>query len=106
EAGFFLGPHVGVEGMAASTGVFGARYGGGVFGLIGQARGGRPPRNSLLVGARLMLNEAATFDSHGDDLTSYVVLPVGYALLADNGFFLRLTGGPAVIRERYDVGAP
>lgn len=100
EAGFFVGQHLTLEAMLAHTGVFGARYGGGVMAAIGHAQGRRPPRHALLVGARLMLNSDATFDSGGDDLSSYVVLPVGYGFLGDNGFYFRATAGLAVIRER------
>jgi hypothetical protein len=100
EAGAFLGPHLTVEGMVASDAVFGGRYGGGVFGVFGRAQGRRPPRHAVLAGARLMLDGGANFDSHGDDLTSYGVVPVGYGFLADNGFYFRATVGAALIRER------
>src|SRR5262245_33636359 len=87
EAGAFIGRHLTLEAMASQDAVFGGRYGGGVMALIGHAQGPRPPRHSLLVDARLMLNSDATFDNHGDDLSSYGVIPVGYGFLADNGFF-------------------
>ena len=90
----------------AWDGVFGSRFGGGVFYTFGQARGRRPPRHSLLVGARLMLDSAATFDSQGDDLSSYGVVPIGYGYLGDGGFFLRITAGAAVGRKRMTTYGP
>lgn len=100
EVGAFLGPHVGVEAMAAWNGVYGPRYGGGAFAIFGHAQGSRPPRHGLLLGARLMLDSGANFDSGGDDLSSYAAIPVGYSFLADNGFFLRASLALAVVRER------
>lgn len=100
EGGVFLGPHLSLEADVAWSGVFGARYGGGLIYAIGHAQGARPPRHALLVGARLMLNSDATFDSHGDELSSYGVVPVGYGFLADSGFYLRATVGPTIVRER------
>lgn len=100
EVGGFLGPHLSVEGMVASAAVFGARYGAGLMFLVGRDQEGRPPRHALLLGARLMLNSDASFDTHGDDLSSYCVLPVGYSFLADGGFFLRVTAGMAILRDR------
>lgn len=99
EVGVFVGPHVTIEGMAASDGVFGGRYGGGCFALIGHAQG-RPPKHALLLGLRLMLNADGTFDSHGEDLSSYGVIPVGYSYLGQNGLFVRSTAGLAIIRNR------
>ena len=100
EGGIFLGAHLSLEADVAWEGVFGGRYGGGIMYAIGHAQGRRPPRHALLIGARLMLNSTATFDSHGDDLSSYGVVPIGYGFLADSGFYLRATLGPAIIRQR------
>jgi len=100
ELGAFVGPRVSVEGMVAWDGVNGGRYGGGAYYTFGHAQGRRPPRHGLLVGARLMLDADAAFESHGDDLSSYGVIPVGYSFLSDGGFFLRATVGLAVVRER------
>lgn len=104
EAGAFLGPHVTVEAMIASLGVFGMHYGLGATYSVGTAQGGRPPRHAFLVGGRLMVDPAFTVVSHGDHLGSYAVIPVGYGFLADSGFYLRLTGGMAVWRERRSGG--
>lgn len=106
ELGTFLGPHVSVEATAAWVGVFGPRYGAGAFYTFGHAQGARPPRHGLLVGARLMLNSNATFDTHGDDASSYGVIPVGYSFLSDNGFFFRATVGAAIVRERTMSAGP
>ena len=110
EAGAFLGAHLTVEAMAALEGVFGVRYGGGAMYAFGHAQvhenTRRPPRNALLVGARVMLNSSASFDTNGDDLSSYVLLPVGYGYLSDSGFYLRATIGPVVVRGRRDQGQP
>ena len=103
EVGAFLGPHLTVEAMATWAGVFGAHYGGGIMYSFGQAQGRRPPRHALLVGARLMLDPTATFESHGDDLNSYGVIPVGYGFLSDSGFYLRATAGLIVYGERDSV---
>jgi hypothetical protein len=73
---------------------------------IGHRRGARPPRHALLVGARVMLDSHATFDSHGDVLSSYVMLPVGYAFLTDGGFYFRTTVGPILVRERKTRDGP
>jgi hypothetical protein len=100
EAGVFLGSHLSLEAMVAWDGVYGGRYGGGLMYAIGHAGLNRPPRHALLVGARLMLNDSATFDSHGDDPSSYGVIPVGYGFLADSGFYLRVTAGLVIARER------
>ncbi|MEP6651920.1 MAG: hypothetical protein ABJA82_01090 [Myxococcales bacterium] len=100
ETGVFLGPHLTVEAMAAWAAVFGARYGGGVTVAIGHAQGNRAPRHALLIGARLMLNSDATFDSHGDDLSSYIAAPIGYAFLSDGGFYFRAAVDLVVGRER------
>ncbi len=100
KAGLFLGPHLSLEGMAAWTGVYGVRWGGGLTAFLGHAEGNRPPRSALTVGARLMLDSAMTFDSHGDDLSSYVALPVGYSLVRDNGLFFTATIAPVVLHER------
>jgi hypothetical protein len=106
ELGTFLTPHVSVEGMATWAGVYGPRYGGGAYYTFGHAQGRRPPRHGLLIGARLMLNSSATFDSHGDDLSSYGVIPVGYSFLSDRGVFLRGTVGLAIVRQRTTDDAP
>ena len=100
ELGAFVGPHVSVEGMVAWDGVYDARYGGGAYYTFGRAQGRRPPRHGLLIGARLMLDSGARFETHGDDLSSYGVIPVGYSFLSDRGFFLRATIGLAFARER------
>ena len=100
EVGAFLGPHLTIEAMAAWSGVFGAHYGGAVMYSVGQAQGRRPPRHALLVGARLMLDPTVTFESRGDDLNSYGVIPVGYGYLSDSGFYLRATAGLVVFGER------
>lgn len=100
EVGAFLGPHLAVEAMAAWNGVYGPHYGGGAFAILGHAQGRRPPRHGLLLGARLMLDSDASFDSGGDKLASYGAIPVGYSFLADNGFFLRASVAVAVTRER------
>jgi len=100
ELGTFLSPHVSVEGMVTWAGVYGPRYGGGASYTFGHAQGRRPPRHGLLVGARLMLNSSATFDTHGDELSSYGAIPVGYSFLSDGGFFFRGTVGLAIVRER------
>lgn len=100
ELGAFVGSRVSVEGMVAWDGVYGGRYGGGAYYTFGHAQGGRPPRNGLLVGARMMLDSAANFENQGEDLSSYGVIPVGYSFLSDSGFFLRATVGLAVVRER------
>lgn len=100
EMGTFIGPHVSVEATVAWPGVFGMRYGAGAFYTFGHAQGSRPPRHGLLVGARLMLNQDATFNTHGDDLSSYGVIPVGYSFLSESGFFFRTTVGAAIVREQ------
>jgi hypothetical protein len=100
EAGVFLGSHLSLEAMVAWDGVYGGRYGGGLMYAIGHAGPNRPPRHAVLVGARLMLNDSATFDTHGDDASSYGVIPVGYGFLADSGFYLRVTAGLVIARER------
>ena len=105
EVGTFVGPHVSLEGTAAWAGVFGSRYGAGAFYTFGQAQGRRPPRHGWLVGARLMLNADATFDSHGEEMSSYGVIPVGYSYLSDSGFFFRTTVGAAIVRERRTLDA-
>jgi hypothetical protein len=102
ELGAFVLPRLSLEAMGAVEGVFGVRFGGGLFTSIGPRIGDRPPRHALTLGARIMLDEHATFDSHGDDLSSYAVFPVGYAFLADDGFYFRATAGPVLVRERTD----
>jgi hypothetical protein len=102
EAGVFLVPRLTLEAMVAWQGVYGMRYGGGLMYAFGPAEDGRPPRHALLVGARLMLNSTASFDSHGDDLSSYAVVPVGYGYRHDSGFYLRATIAPILLRERKD----
>jgi hypothetical protein len=86
--------------MVAWEGVYGTRYGGGLMYAFGPAEDRRTPRHALLVGARLMLNSSATFDSHGDDLSSYAVVPVGYGYRADSGFYVRATIAPIIARQR------
>ena len=103
EAGVFLAARLTLEAMVAWEGVYGGRYGGGLMYAFGRAPDGRPPRHALLVGARLMLNSTASFDTHGDDLSSYGVIPVGYGYRADSGFYLRATVAPVLARERKDV---
>ena len=102
EVGVFLASHLTLEAMVAWDGTFDSRYGGGLMYSFGHAQAGRPPRNALLVGARLMLNSTASFDSHGEDLSSYVLLPVGYGYLGDSGFYFRATLAPAITRSRAD----
>jgi hypothetical protein len=102
QGGAFLTSRLTVDGMVAWAGVFGSRFGGGLTYAIGPASPGRPPRHALLIGARVMLDEKMTFDSHGDDASSYFVTPVGYGFLADNGFSLRIGVGPVFGRERQD----
>jgi hypothetical protein len=99
ELGTFLGSRVSVEATVAWAGVYGPRYGAGVFYTFGSAQGPRPPRHGLLVGARLMLDSGATFNSQGDDLSSYGAIPVGYSFLSDRGFFFRATVCAVVVRE-------
>ncbi len=112
QAGGFLTPRLTVDGMMASLGVFGAHFGGGLTYAIGPTSPGRPPRHALLLGARVMLNADASFDSHGDDLTSYIVAPIGYGFLANNGFSFRVAVGPVIDRERkadshaWTIGGP
>ncbi|MDB4979742.1 MAG: hypothetical protein JWM82_494 [Myxococcales bacterium] len=105
KAGVFLGPHLSLEGMAAWTGVYGARWGGGLTAFLGHAEGNRPPRSAFTVGARLMLDRAMTFESYSDDLSSYVALPVGYSLIRDNGLFFTATLAPVIVRERSNLSA-
>jgi hypothetical protein len=100
KAGAFLGSHLSIEAMAAWNGTFGARWGGGFTTFIGSAEGHRPPRHALTLGARLMLDGAMTFDAHGDDLSSYVALPVGYSYVRDDGLFFTATAAPVVLRDR------
>lgn len=102
EVGILLASRLTLEAMVAWDGVFDSRYGGGLMYSFGHAQAGRPPRNALLVGARLMLNSTASFDSHGEDLSSYVLLPVGYGYLGDSGFYFRATLAPAITRSRAD----
>jgi hypothetical protein len=111
ETGVFLGPHLTVEAISAWAAVFGARYGGGMTVALGHAQGSRAPRHALLIGARVMLNSDATFDSHGDDLSSYVAFPVGYAFLSDGGFYFRaavdlVVGRGRTTREGGTLDAP
>ena len=103
EAGIFLASHLTLEAMVAWEGVYGGHYGGVLMYAFGRATDGRPPRHALLVGARLMLNSTASFDSHGDDLSSYVLVPVGYGYRADSGLYLRATIAPVLARERQDA---
>ena len=104
DAGVFVTPHLSVDGMVAWDGVLGTRFGGGLTCAVGSAQGRRPPRHALLLGARLMLDGHARFDSHGDDLSSYVAVPIGYGFLERNGFYLRATVAPISTRERGDNG--
>ena len=104
EVGVFLASRLTLEAMVAWDGTFDSRYGGGLMYSFGHAQAGRPPRNALLVGARLMLNSTASFDSHGEDLSSYVLLPVGYGYLGDSGFYFRATLAPVITRSRADSG--
>lgn len=99
EVGTFFGPRVSVEANLAWNGVFGPRYGAGVFYTFGYAQGVRPPRHGLILGARLMLDSGATFRSQGDDMSSYGVVPVGYSFLSDGGFFFRATVGAGIVRK-------
>jgi hypothetical protein len=104
EAGVFVTPRLTLEAMAAWNGVFGSRLGGGITLALGHALAGRPPRHGWLLGARVMLAGDLAFDSHGDDLSSYAMLPVGYGFFADNGFYFRAAAGPVLARERSDGG--
>jgi hypothetical protein len=106
EVGAFLTPHLSIEAMASWAAVFGSHYGGGIMYSVGTAQGGRPPRHALLLGARLMVDPQLTFASHGDDLNSYLMLPVGYGFLADAGFYLRATAGLVVIGQRGAASVP
>lgn len=47
-----------------------------------------------------MLDSGANFDSFGDDLSSYGVIPVGYSFLSDGNFFFRGTIGAGIFRQR------
>jgi hypothetical protein len=106
EVGVFLTSRLTLEAMAAWDGVFYSRYGGGLMYAFGHAQEGRPPRHALLVGARLMLNSTASFDSNGEDASSYVMVPVGYGYLADSGFYFRATLALVITRrERTDSPA-
>lgn len=105
EIGIFLTSRLTLEAMVAWDGVYDSRYGGGLMYVFGHAQVGRPPRHTLLVGARLMLNSTASFDSHGEDLSSYVLAPVGYGYLSDSGFYFRATLALAIARERTDIPA-
>jgi len=100
EVGVFLTARLTLEAMAAWDGVFYSRYGGGLMYSFGHAPEGMTPRKALLVGARLMLNSTASFDSGGDELSSYVLVPVGYGYRGDSGFYLRATLAPVITRER------
>jgi hypothetical protein len=106
EVGGFLTPHLTIEAMIATDGVFGVRYGGSVMVGIGRAQGPRAPRHAFLLGARLMLNSEATFDEHGDDLSSYGVAPLGYAFLSDGGLYFRTTVGLLLTRARTTRDGP
>jgi hypothetical protein len=122
QGGVFLTPRLTVDAMVAWAGVFGSRFGGGLTYAIGPAASpGRPPRHALLIGARVMLDDKLKFASHGDDLTSYFVAPIGYGFLSDHGFSLRIgvapvlsrdmlftydSAGAQTVRYRWSIGGP
>jgi hypothetical protein len=103
-AGLYLTPRLDFEGWAAWNGVFGGRLGGGFTYSFGHRDGQRPPRHALTVGERVMLATGAAFDSHGDDLSSYIAMPVGYAFTSQSGLQLRAALAPILSRERRDDG--
>jgi len=59
---------------------------------LGTARGRRPPRNALLLGASAMLNprEGLELSGHGETLAASLNPSVGYAFLAERGFYFRV----------------
>jgi len=106
EAGTFVTPNLDVEAWLAWASVFGSRAGLGLTYAFGTSEGGRAPRGAFTVGARVMLNRELTFDNHGDDLSSYVGIPLGYAIRRDSGLYLRCALVPIVTRARKSSHEP
>jgi hypothetical protein len=102
--GVFFSNWLTCQAQVSWNGGHGNRFGAGCTYAVGAAEPDRPPRHALLVGARVMMATSFTFDSHGDDLSSYVVIPVGYGLATASGFNLQGTVGPGLIRSRTDRG--
>jgi len=106
EAGFFLTPKIDAEVWLTWAGVFGSRLGFGGTYVFGTSEAGRTPRRGFSLGARVMLDRSATFDSHGDDLSSYFAIPVGYALRRDSGLYWRFAVAAIVARNRASQSTP
>jgi hypothetical protein len=102
--GLFLTNWLTCEGLITWNGVYGNRFGAGCVYAVGAAEPDRPPRHAFLAGARLMMAGSFTFDSHGDDLSSYGVILIGYGYASPGGFSLQATIGPGLIRSRTDGG--
>jgi hypothetical protein len=102
--GVFLSNWLTCQAQVSWNGVYGNRFGAGCTYAVGAAEPDRPPRHALLVGARVMMATSFTFDSHGDELSSYVVIPIGYGFATASGFVLQATVGPGLIRSRTDGG--
>jgi hypothetical protein len=104
SVGVFFTPWLTAEAMLSWEGVHGTHFGAGLFYAIGAAEADRPPRHALVVGVRVMMAGSFRFDSHGDDLSSYVVTPVGYGYMSSSGLCFQGTAGPLFTRQREDDG--
>lgn len=98
EIGAFGHPHVNLEATVVWAGLFGRRYGGGIYYTAGVSQFRRPPRHGVLLGARLMFDSTRSFDTYRDELSSYGVLAGGYSFLVDH-FYFRVLLGLSIVRE-------
>ena len=101
SVGTFLGPHVSLAARGNFT-LFNPMLGIEAMCSLGTARGRRPPRNALLLGASAMLNPTLgglDLSGQGETIAASLNPSVGYAFLAERGFYLRVLLSVIVYRQ-------
>jgi hypothetical protein len=89
SVGKFFGPSFSLAGRANLT-LFNPMLGVEAFYTFGDARGPRPPRHGLLLGASAMFNpQEHRLSGHGETIAATVSPSIGYGYLADGRLYFR-----------------
>jgi hypothetical protein len=106
SVGYFVTPRLTMDLWIVEPLLLAAHGGGGVtYALLGADNGGRAPHHALTIGARLMFDRDLSFDSHGEDIASYLALPVGYAYRSPGSILVRASIAAIADRRRTDAGS-